>query len=86
MAVLKIADYTAPDVFVVPVGAIQKSLDGEFVYVAAEEKGRSIAQRKSVQSGKTYNGMTEIKSGLAEGDKVITTGYQNVVEGDIVRM
>ncbi len=86
VAVLKIVDYTAPNVFVVPVGALQKSTDGEFVYVASEEKGKTLARRKIVSSGMTYNGLVEIKSGLASGDKVITIGYQNVVEGDLIKL
>src|SRR5258705_5298225 len=55
VAVLKIADYSAPNVFVVPVGAVQKSTDGEFVYIAADEKGQTVAKRKIVASGMTYN-------------------------------
>jgi len=34
----------------------------------------------------TYNGFAEIKSGLDPGDKVITTGFQNVIEGDVVKL
>jgi hypothetical protein len=29
-----------------------------------------------------YNGVAEILSGITEGDKVISAGYQNVKEGD----
>jgi membrane fusion protein (multidrug efflux system) len=86
VAVLKIADYTAPNVFVVPVGAVQKSIDGEFVYIAADEKGKTVAKRKTVASGMIYNGLAEIRSGLSPGDKVITIGYQNVIEGDAVKL
>ena len=83
VVVLRIADYSN-NTFSVPVGAIQKSSDGEFVYVASNEGKSTIVKRKAVVSGVTYNGMAEIKSGLDTGDKVITIGYQNVVEGDIV--
>ena len=30
----------------------------------------------------TYNGFTEIKKGIEPGDKVITNGFQNIIEGD----
>lgn len=86
VAVLKIVDYSAPKAFIVPVGALQKSSDGEFVYVAASENGKILARRKTVHSGMTYNGVTEITSGLTEGDKVITFGYQNIIDGDIIRL
>ena len=86
ICILKIADYSSPKAFVVPVGTVQKSADGEFVYVAAQEGGKTLAKRKTVASGITYNGMTEIKSGLSEGDQVITLGYQNVIDGDPVKL
>lgn len=85
-AVLKIVDYNSPKAFVLPIGAVQKSSDGEFVYVATEEAGKTVAKRKTVTSGIIYNGVTEITSGLSEGDKVITTGYQGIIEGDIIRL
>ncbi|HLG33267.1 MAG TPA: efflux RND transporter periplasmic adaptor subunit [Bacteroidia bacterium] len=86
VAVLKIADYTAPNVFIVPVGAVQKSTDGEFVYIAGNENGKSVAKRKTVSSGMTYNGLAEIRSGISQGDRVITIGYQNVVDGDLIKL
>lgn len=86
VCVLKIADYSTPNAFIVPVGAVQRSSDGEFVYVTATENGKTVAKRKTVESGITYNGMTEIKGGLTTGDQVITLGYQNVVEGDPVKL
>ncbi len=86
VAVLKIVDYTSPKAFTVPVGAVQKSSDSEFVYVVSEENGKTIARRKIVSSGMTYNGITEITSGLTEGDKVITFGYQSIIDGDLVSL
>ena len=86
VAVLKIVDYTSPKAFTVPVGSIQKSSDGEFVYVATSENGKTFARRKKVSSGMTYNGITEITAGLSEGDKVITFGYQSIIDGDIIRL
>jgi membrane fusion protein (multidrug efflux system) len=84
--ILKIADYTADSSFVVPIGVVQKSSDEEYVYVAENINGKLIAKRKPVISGMVYSGNTEIKSGLATGDKVITTGYQNVIDGDPIKL
>lgn len=86
VVVLKIADYAADNSFVVPVGAVQKSTAGEFVYVAENVNGKTVAKRKIVVSGLIYNGTAEIKSGLVQGDKVITIGYQNVIEGDAIKL
>jgi RND family efflux transporter MFP subunit len=86
IAILKIVDYTNKSAFIVPVAAVQNSGEGQFVYVKAEEGGKLIAKRKKVEVGTIYNGTAEIKSGLSEGDEVITAGYANVVEGDLIKL
>lgn len=86
LAIMKIVDYTSPSAFVLPISAIQKSSDGEFVYVASIEGDKAIAKRKVIHSGMIYNGFTEIISGLEAGDKVITSGFQNVIDGDAIRI
>ena len=86
LAIMKIVDYTNSSAFILPIGAVQKSSDGEFVYVAGQDGNKTIAKRKIVKSGMIYNGFTEIKSGLEAGDKVITNGFQNVIEGDAIRI
>jgi membrane fusion protein (multidrug efflux system) len=84
VAVLKIADYTSGNAMVVPVGAVMKSSEGEYVFVAAAENGKMKAKRKSIKSGKIYNGTVEVTQGILPGDKVITFGYQNLVDGDLI--
>ncbi|MBK7910016.1 MAG: efflux RND transporter periplasmic adaptor subunit [Bacteroidia bacterium] len=86
VAVMKIVDYTASSTFVVPIAAIQKSSDGEYVFVAVQEGGRLIAKRKKVSAGMIYNGMIEVREGLAEGDQVVTAGFQSIIEGDPIRL
>ncbi|MFM9027197.1 MAG: efflux RND transporter periplasmic adaptor subunit [Bacteroidota bacterium] len=84
ITILKIVDYTNPSAFTLPVASIQKSGDGEYVFVAEKAGKKLIAKRRKVVSGVTYNGNTEIKEGVSEGDEVITTGYQSIMEGDII--
>ncbi len=86
VVVMKIVDYTNPSAYVLPINAIQKSTDGEFVYAATEQGGKLIAKRKTVESGINYNGMSEIKKGLEPGDKIITNGFQNVIDGDVIKL
>ena len=85
VAVLKIVDYSSPNAFIIPIAAVQKSGEGEFVYIVEVVGKSAIAKRRMVNIGMNYNGQTEITSGLQEGDQVITTGYQSVIEGDIVQ-
>lgn len=85
IAVMKILDYEKKDAFLVPVNLIQKSNESDFVYVAAEENGRKTAKRQPVTVGKIYGGKAEITSGINPGDKIITTGYQDIVAGQVIQ-
>jgi RND family efflux transporter MFP subunit len=78
IAVMKINDYKAQDAIAIPANVVQESMNEHFVYVAVEEKGKKIARKQTITLGMNYNGLTEVLSGLKAGDKVITTGYQDV--------
>ena len=86
IAILKIVDYKNNSAFIVPVAAVQKSGDGQYVYVKTMEGNKTFAKRKVVEVGTIYNGVAEIKSGLVTGDEVITSGYANIIEGDEITL
>ena len=81
IAIVKVADYTNKSAYVVPVNLIQTGKEGSYLYVAEGEKANAVAKKKVVETGMSYNGNVEIKSGIQQGDKVITTGYQDLIEG-----
>ncbi len=78
LAILKVTDYRNNKAITVPVKAIQKGVDAEYVFIAENNK----AKRVNIKKGNTSNGMTEITSGLKNGDQVITLGYNDLNEGD----
>ncbi|TCS86111.1 RND family efflux transporter MFP subunit [Anseongella ginsenosidimutans] len=84
VAVLKIVDYTADEAIVIPVNVIQETEGEKYVYVTGEENGKLVARNKPVEVGKTYNALAEVVSGLEAGEKLITTGYQNLTEGALI--
>lgn len=84
VASVRINDYTNPKAFVVPQNVIQKESKGSFVWIAKQQGNNWTVERKSVIVGIDYNGNTEITSGLSEGDKVVTVGYQGLKEGDLI--
>lgn len=87
IAVLKITDYQNPKAIVVPINVIQTSDSGDFVLVAQKTEGsenRAVVQKVAVKQGANYNGMVEILSGLKPGDQLITTGFQDVTEGETI--
>jgi RND family efflux transporter MFP subunit len=86
LAVLKIADYRNDSAIVVPINTVQNSEEGQFVMIAKQSGNKVFAERRAVKQGLSYNGNVEILSGLTVGDKVITTGYQDLNQGDALKI
>lgn len=85
LAVVKINDYHNPSAFTLPITIIRESQTGKYVYVAKEENGKLVARRVTVTMGSTYNGLAEITSGITAGDKVITTGFNSLIDGELIQ-
>lgn len=81
VAILKIADYKIDNAISVPVKLVQTTPEGSHLYIAEGSKDKAVARKKVVVTGKNYNGQIEIKEGLKAGDQVITSGYQDLMEG-----
>lgn len=81
-AILKIANYSKSNAIVVPIKAIQKSEDGDYVFV----NNSGTAKRKTVKVGATYGGQSEIISGLNAGDQLITAGAEDIEDGDKIKV
>ncbi len=86
LAVLKINDYKAPNALVLPIDVVQNDQQGNYVFVAKQHSSAYSAKKVRVTTGQSYNDMIEITGGLKPGDKVITTGYQNLEDGQPVRL
>ncbi|MGN6511302.1 MAG: efflux RND transporter periplasmic adaptor subunit [Chitinophaga sp.] len=86
IAQLRIVDYRAKDAIVIPVNVIQYSLGKPYVLTVKEEGGKLQASRVNIELGRTYNDKAEIKSGLKDGDRIITTGFQGLNDNDYVKL
>ncbi|RYZ56186.1 MAG: efflux RND transporter periplasmic adaptor subunit [Sphingobacteriales bacterium] len=75
---MRIANYENNNALVIPVAAIQKTADGELVYVAENNKAKAVY----IQTGRNSNGMVEVLGGLKAGDKVITAGFEDLDNGE----
>ncbi|HMT35058.1 MAG TPA: efflux RND transporter periplasmic adaptor subunit [Chitinophagaceae bacterium] len=82
-ALVKIATYQNARAFVLPASVIQKTENGNFVYVMDEKQQ---AKLREVSLGNSYESKVEILSGLTLGDQVITTGYEELNEGDQLKI
>ncbi len=85
-ATMKILDYQSKNAIAVPVNVVQSDETGKYVYVIEKSGEKTVARRKTVITGETYGGKTEIKSGLNSGDQIITEGFLSVYDGQTVTM
>ena len=89
VAILKIEDYTNKSSLLVPENIIQQKAGGRLVVYTVEKKeGKKelVAVENEVKTGYTSGAYVEIKSGLKEGDKVITEGAKAVENGTEVKV
>lgn len=90
IAKLKIIDYENANTINVSSNCIQTTESGSYVVIVKAQSNAKgvtktfIAERRTVTAGKSSDGNTEILTGLNEGDMVITTGYQELNNGQAV--
>lgn len=85
IAVIQINDYHSEDAIQIPMNVIQTDLSGSYVYVVRPKEKYNAAFKQAVEIGNSYNGVAEILNGLKAGDKLVSVGYQELVDGDYVR-
>jgi len=81
VALVRIKDYVKNNAIVIPLTTLQTDENGKYVYVLATENGKKVARKKQVVVGEIYGEQIEVRSGLNEGDQLITQGYQSLYEG-----
>ena len=84
VANIKILDYSADNVVVVPLNVVQSDEKGKYVFVMEKSGDKMVARKKVVVIGESYGQGIEIKSGLSGGEQLITEGYQNLYEGQVI--
>lgn len=85
ISVLKINDYKSDNAVTVPVNVVQSDMNGNFVFVALNNSPAK-AKKVMVKTGLSYNGLIEIRDGLKPGDKLITSGYLDVEDGQPIKL
>jgi RND family efflux transporter MFP subunit len=85
IAILQINDYHSDNSILLPMNVIQTDNAGRYVYIARSKDKYNAAFKQPVVIGNSYNGVAEILHGLEVGDKVISVGFQELVDGEYVR-
>ncbi len=73
--------WSSAPVPVVPVLAVTRLGGQTFVYVATNQDGKFFARQRPIQVGDTVGNNYAVLSGLQNGDKVIISGTQFLVDG-----
>jgi multidrug efflux pump subunit AcrA (membrane-fusion protein) len=87
LANISINDENLNDVISINSNLVQKdSNDNPYVLVAKGGKGNLIAQKLMIKTGAAYGDKIVIVEGLNANDQLITSGYQEVVDGQPVTL
>jgi RND family efflux transporter MFP subunit len=85
VAIIQINDYHKDNAITLSMNAIQQDPNGHYVFTLQQKGNGWIATKQMVKIGFSYNGIAEITSGLNAGDKVISIGQQELIDGETVR-
>jgi RND family efflux transporter MFP subunit len=84
-AVVKVVFETTAAAIVVPVNVVQTINNEKVVYVAEQKGNQTVARKKVVKVDGIYDNLAQVQ-GLAVGDKLITTGFQGLTDGDYIKI
>lgn len=84
LAQVKFQDYEAPNAIAINVNTVQTDEKGKYVYIAVPEGNKLIARKKMIVVGELYGQLIEVRSGLNKGDQLVTEGYQNIYDGQLL--
>lgn len=88
VAKIKINDYISENTYVVNQSVLQETANGDQIaYVfEADTDSTGVAKKVQIQTGKAFDGKTEVKSGLKEYQYLITSGARAVRDGEKLRL
>lgn len=86
VSILTFRDYINETAIVVPSLYIKEDFKGHYTYIVEKEGAKSKTKKVYVTPGVTNNNMTEVVDGLAEGMKIVSTGYNQIADGTFVQI
>ena len=85
IAILQINDYHAENAVVLSMNYIQTDGDGSYIFVVRPKDNFNAAYKQTVKVGASYNGLAEIIEGVKPGEKIVSAGFQDLIDGEYVR-
>lgn len=81
LATIKLKDFEADSVIVVPTSVLNKDIKGWFLFTVDKQNDENVAKKTYVEIGISDKNATIINKGLVQGDIIITKGYNLVSNG-----
>lgn len=88
LVILKVNDYSNAVALTAPANIIQKTGQEEFLFTARPAAGDSIWQvsKQMIETSMIQDGVAEVTSGLSENDWIVVFGYQDLADGQKVKV
>jgi multidrug efflux pump subunit AcrA (membrane-fusion protein) len=81
LATLRLKDYSAEDVIVIPTQLIRQDVEGYFVFVSRPHDGEYFGMKTYITPGRSDGKRTVVEEGLKPGDALIVKGYNQIKDG-----
>lgn len=81
LAYIKIQDFKKENTITVPINLVERQEDKDYIFLANNNK----VNKKEIKIGQIYKTNAEVIDGLKDGDKIIVTGYQDLVDGQTIK-
>lgn len=83
LATLKLMEYVSKEErIIVPTRLVQDGAHGRYVFTISD----NVVNKKWVEIGESYNGKTEVLSGLEPTDTLVDLGYREVLDGEQIEI
>ncbi len=86
LAQVKLLDYEANGAVTVPINIIQTDEQGKYIYIAEKSSNGKVTATKRMLQVKSFFGDRVQVEGLRNQDLIITEGYQNIYEGQLLKL
>lgn len=84
---VSIADYTSSNTLALKSSIIMHDAENRSFVFIAENNGKDLVAKKVIiETGKSYQGYTEIKGGLTSKENIIEKGARKLVDGQEIRL
>lgn len=86
VVILQLTDYSNSNAMVIPTNIIQNDDNGPYVFKVIDNGSGQVAEKLHIETGVSYNSLTEVQKGLSEGEQVISRGFRELTDGMAIKI